>query len=67
VVTKSYQRGEELEYDRGVDEVDPLSHSVRDPVGARCRGGGGLGVGEFDLFLSEGGGGGVSFQATSAG
>jgi len=67
VVTKSYQRGEEFEYDRGVDEVDPLPHGVGDPVGARWRGGAGLGEGEFDLLLSEGGGGGISFQATSAG
>jgi len=33
VVTEGYQRGEEFEYDSGVDEVDPLPHGVGDPVG----------------------------------
>ena len=67
VVPKSYQRREEFEYDHGVDKVDLLPHGVGDPVGARCRGGGRLGEREFDLFLSEGGGGGISFQAASSG
>ena len=67
MVTKSYQTGEEFEYDSGVDEVDPFPHGVGDPVRARCCGGGGVGEGQFDLFLSEGGGGRISFQAPPAG
>jgi len=67
VVSESYQWGEEFESDRGVDKVDPLPYRVGDALRPWGRGGGGLGVGEFDHFLSEGGGRGVSFQAASAG
>ena len=59
MVSENQQGGEELVYDRGVDDVDLLPHGVGDPIRAQGRGGGGFGEGEFDLFLDEGGSRGV--------
>ena len=56
MVAECHQGGEEFEDDRGVDEVYILPHRVRNPVGARCRGGRGLGKGEFDFQSRERGG-----------
>jgi len=53
--------------DSGVDEVDLFSYGVGNTVRAWGRGGGALGEGEFDFFLSKGGGRGVILQATPAG
>jgi len=67
VVSERYQGGEEFEEDGGVDEVEPVPYGVGDAIRSQGRGGGGLGEGESDLFLSEGGVRGVPLQAASAG
>jgi len=59
VVPECYQGGEEFEDDCRVDEVYPFPYGVGDAIGARSGGGGAFGEGEFNLFLGEGGGGGV--------
>ena len=66
MVAESHQRGEEFEGDRLIDNVDLFPHRVGDPVGARGRGGGGLGESDFNRFLGEVDSRGVTRKVTSA-
>jgi len=61
VVSEGNQGGEELEDNRGVDEVNLFPYGIRNPIGAGGRGGGAFGEVEPDFLLSEGNGGMVSF------
>jgi len=66
VVPEGYQGGEEFVDDCRVDVLYLFPYRVRDSIGTRSGGGGPFGAGELNLFLGEGGAGGVLFQAASA-
>jgi len=59
VVSESHQGEEEFVYDRRVDKVELFPCGVGDSIRAQGRRGGVFEQGEFDLFLGEGGRGGV--------